>query len=146
MTIVRSGHFAHLVIGCIGASVLFAIGCGGGTDVGGEPPVVSPQGDASAPSADEGGPGETGDASRPPMKGGGAMSEMGGDAPAPKACTSEKDCTGGCPAEAKGCTCAQTAMGRACIPTCTTDKDCPAPPPGVVLACSAQKTCVPKGQ
>jgi hypothetical protein len=55
----------------------------------------------------------------------------------PKACASQADCTAAdCPPGSKGCTCGQTPMGMACIPTCTTSADCPMGPMGMQLNCN----------
>jgi hypothetical protein len=54
----------------------------------------------------------------------------------PKACASAGDCTvADCPPGSIGCTCGQTPMGMACIPTCNTSADCPMGPMGMQLSC-----------
>jgi hypothetical protein len=71
-----------------------------------------------------------------PGQDGGGM--MGG----PKSCTTTADCNGACPQGSVGCTCADTPMGKICIPTCNTSADCPVGPNGQQLTCT-NGTCVP---
>jgi hypothetical protein len=66
----------------------------------------------------------------------GGMPPDGGGMMGPKACTTPADCAPtDCPPGSKGCTCGQTPMGQACIPTCTTNADCPMGPMGMQLTC-----------
>lgn len=85
------------------------------------------------------------------MGGGGGMPGPDGGMPAPadggammgpKPCASNADCNGACPMGAKGCTCGNTPMGMACIPTCTVDADCPPGPMGMKHFCR-QGVCTP---
>lgn len=60
----------------------------------------------------------------------------GGGTQGPKACASAADCApADCPPGSVGCTCGQTPMGMACIPTCNVDADCPLGPMGMPLSC-----------
>lgn len=61
----------------------------------------------------------------------------------PKSCAQQSDCdaAGACPST-KGCACADTPSGKACVPKCTTSADCPQPP-GTTLICGAGGLCVP---
>ncbi|MFO0552269.1 MAG: hypothetical protein U0271_28035 [Polyangiaceae bacterium] len=65
----------------------------------------------------------------------------GGGGMGPVACDTLADCDGKCPPDAVGCTCADTPMGKACIPTCTQPADCPSPP-DMTLDC-VDGVCVP---
>ena len=53
----------------------------------------------------------------------------------PRACTTTADCTGACPAGARGCTCSSSPMGMICVPPCAVTADCPAGPMGMALQC-----------
>lgn len=76
---------------------------------------------------------------------GGGGTGGGGGGMGPKACTSSADCTDACPPGSKGCTCAQTMMGQACIPSCSVDADCPAGMNGEAMSCDPNKgICIPK--
>ena len=116
-----------LVVGCSGSS---SDGSGGGTPESQPVQVASSQGPTAPP------PGSA----APPGSG---APGGGGSTPAPKQCAAAADCTGACPPEARGCTCADAPDGKRCLPTCTTDQDCPALPGGA-LVCSAQKVCMPR--
>lgn len=65
----------------------------------------------------------------------------------PASCSEQADCeaAGACPAEsAKGCSCAETPTGMACIPNCSIDDDCPQLP-GLNLVCDTQQgICMPQ--
>lgn len=71
------------------------------------------------------------------MGGGGGGAGGGG----PQSCTTAADCQGACPPGTIGCTCADTPMGKACIPTCNTSADCPSMG-GMMLQCQ-NGVCVP---
>ena len=71
----------------------------------------------------------------PPPGDAGAPGDAGTMMMGPRACTATAECTGACPAGSRGCTCASTPMGMACVPTCTTSAECPAGPMGMVLSC-----------
>ena len=73
---------------------------------------------------------------------GGMPPADGGMTMGPKTCTQNSDCVGACPMGSKGCTCATTPMGKACIPTCTVDADCPTGMNGMKLFCR-MGTCAP---
>jgi hypothetical protein len=78
----------------------------------------------------------------PPPDGG--MMSMPDGGMMPKACTIDAECSGACPPGSKGCKCATTPMGKACLPTCTTSADCPVPPMGTLMCDTTQGVCVPQ--
>ena len=56
------------------------------------------------------------------------VSDAGADAgaaPTPKACASNQDCAGACPAGSLDCACAAMPLGLGCVPTCARTMDCP---------------------
>jgi hypothetical protein len=131
-------RFFGMIWTAASTSFVFVSGCSGSygdslhSDAGANTTSTPVQDDEKgAPSA----VGTTGDPSGPPASAAGAR--------LPKKCTSEADCAGACPRDAKGCTCADTPEGRLCIPTCDTDEECPILPERS-LVCSAQKICTPK--
>jgi hypothetical protein len=82
----------------------------------------------------------------PPPGDGGTMPPPGdgGTMPGPRACTTEADCAGACPAGSRGCTCADSPRGRSCVPSCTTDADCPTTPLGALRCEAMLRICVPR--
>ena len=78
--------------------------------------------------------GPTGDGQQPPA----------GGQTGPASCDVEADCDSACPADAAGCTCADSPFGAICVPTCSADSDCPTGGPEGGLTCDVtQGICVP---
>jgi hypothetical protein len=90
-------------------------------------------------------PGDGGMMMPPPGDGGMMMPPPGdGGMTGPRACTTNADCAGACPAGSRGCTCNMSPMGRICVPTCTSDADCPTTPMGALRCETMMRICVPR--
>jgi len=115
------------ILGCYHGDVSGAGNVGGGAPGGGQGP--------------RGGQGPGGQAPGGGPPDGGQMGGPGGNGP--PACEVEADCDDACPADALGCTCAETPRGRACLPVCDVDADCEDLAP-VALFCGGEGICVPR--
>src|SRR4051794_21015742 len=97
-----------------------AAGCSGSAPDVSKSDLVGKSGEAQSPVASSTASAVTSPAAEAPRARQADAPEEEGPAP----CTAEAECTNKCPPGAKGCTCATTPEGKACIPTCTADADC----------------------